>query len=422
MADPVESGLQDVRAEWVPSDTSGAVARPPTDPEWNRFSDYVASYPGWSGDAGTEGQRAVGSGDIDEHFRGPEEHDLSIQWWMQRFFLDNSGNANDPIGELLNYEYGSEFPIHEVLLRRETTQGGALGGGYREFIYASGARPSGAELPGDPSASEPIIAEGQYAAEMVRQYVVHQPSSSITPQVKSTSTNDTTQTVTIESEGGSATDTFDLNGDTLVSGNSSTSFSDIDAIWVDGDHEGDIVVEDGSGNDVLEDPIPGTNTDGVDAYRGIPLLGAGSHASSIGTDPADYLFLGTDATYDGGALAESTSADRVHTLDLSIEVDLGREPRQATRRQAIDIGPRTVSAETDLAGPYETAKQNYNYFTGKAADLVYTFPDGTITVQNAQPADTDDVDYEASDTNLIYGVTLEGHAGSGSTAVTASHT
>lgn len=419
MPAPTESALQNVRAEWVPStlDADG-IPRVPTDPSWNRYSDYIQSYPGWSGDAGVEGQTPAGTGDLADHFRGAEEHDLAIQWWMQRFFVDGSGDPNDPVGELLTHDYQSDFPMHEVLIRREVDSGGAKGAGFREYVYASGAKPISGSAPGDPSASNPIMAEAGYAVEKTRQYIIHQPATSVTPEVASTSSSDTGQTVTVESEDGSTSDTFTLDGTTKVTGSGAASFSDIDAIWVDGDHEGDIQVYDGNGNELLEDPITGSATDGVESDRGVPLIGAGSHASSIDTDPEQYLFLGTSSTWGGGALAESAAADRVHALDLSIEVDETREPRQQTRRQAIDPGPRTASVEADLAGPYESAKQNYNYFTGRAADLVYTYPDGTVTLKNAQPTDTDDVDREGGDANALYGITLEAH---GSPAVTATH-
>ncbi|QLH82460.1 hypothetical protein [Halosimplex pelagicum] len=416
---PTESALQNVRAEWIPSTfDSDGIPRVPEDPEWNRYGDYIASYPGWSGDAGVEGQQAAGSGDTTDHFRGAEEHDLTVQWWLQRFFIDGDGNANDPIGELLTYDYQTSEPTHEVLFRREVDSGGAKGAGFREYVYGSGCRPSSGAAPGDPSASSPIVAEAGYAAEKVTQIIIHQPADGVTPEVVSTSAEDTTQTVTIESEGGTTSDTFTLDGTTSVTGDTGESFSDIDAIWVDGSHVGDIDVKDGNGNSLLEDPLVGTETDGVDAVRGVPILGAGSRASAIGTDVSNYLFLGTSSSWDGGALAESAAADRVHALDLSIEVDISREARQGTRRQSIDCGSRTVSVDADLAGPYESAKQNYNYFTGKEGDVVYGYPDGDVTVNNAQLTDDDDVEHSGGDSNLIYGITLEGH---GDPAVEATH-
>jgi hypothetical protein len=412
---PVENALTNVRAEWVPSDLSGEFPGPPTDPSWNRFSDHIAAWPGWSGDASVEGQNVAGSGWTEDHFRGPEEHDLTVSYWLQRFFIDNSSDPNDPIGELLTLDYQSHHPVHELLFRREVADGGVDDAGFREFIYGSGCYPSSGAAPGDPSASEPIIAEAGYAAQKVRQYIIHQPSDSTQITVVSTNDNDSMD-ITIESEDAGTTETITLNGTTEVSG--STSFSDIDAFWLSAEPQGDISIKDDADNNLLEDPIQGSENDGVEGDRGVPPLGSGSHSSAIGTDPEDYLFLGTSSTFGGGALAESASADRVHALDLSIDVDITREPLQGTRRQSIDPGTATVEVDADVAGPYESAKQNVRYFRGTEGDLVYTYPDGTVTVKNSQLTDTDDVDRSAGDSNQLYGVTFAGH---GDPAVTASH-
>lgn len=403
MSAPTENALTDIRAEWVLETTPGTA---PSNPAWNRFADYFTEAPSWSGDASVEGQNVVGSGDLAEHFRGPEEHTLGLSYWLQRGLVDGSGNAVDPLAIPMVHDYQTGYDSHTVVLRRETTSGGSKDAGFREYIVAFGARPTSATLPGDPSESQPIAADLGYEAEMVRQYVVHQPATSITPKVASTSAEDTTQTVTVESEGASTTDTFSLNGTTKVSGAGTASFPDLDAVWIDAETEGDIQVYDGNGNPMLEEPIAGSNTDGVEGHLGIPLLGTGSHASAIGNAPEDYLFLGTSSTFSGGNISDG---DRLHALDLTCEVDVSREPQQGTRRQAIDIGPRTVSAEVDAAGPYESAVQNARYFRSAEGDLVYSLTGTDVTVKNSQLADTDDVARSAGDANLLYGVTFEGH-------------
>ena len=340
-----------------------------------------------------------------------------MQWWLQRFFVDGSGNANDPIGAMINKNPNGAHPVHEVLFRRTVSDGGVDDAGFRGYVYGSGAKPLTGSVPGDPSASEPIVAETEYGVEKVRQYIIHQPADGTTLDVASTSDNDTMDVV-IESEGASTTETVTLNGTTTVT--TTESFTDIDVIWVTAEHEGDITVKDDSGNDLLEDPLLGSSSDGVESDRGIPPLGSGSHASEIGTDPESYLFLGTSSTYDGGALADG---DRVHALDLSIEFDDSREAQQGTRRQAIDPGSRTVEVEADLAGPYESAAQNARYYRGKEGDLVYTYPDGDVTVGKAQLTDTDELEREGGDANILYGITLTGQydESNDTAAITASH-
>lgn len=406
MSAPTENALQDVRAEWVEETTPGT---PPSNPSWNRFSDYIAGYT-WGGDAGVQGQNVVGQGDFADHFRGSEEHDLEINYWMQRFPIDASGNIQGPEAVPMEHDYNTDYDSHTVVIRREVTEGGVDGAGFREFIVAVGARPTSITIDGDPSASEPLPEQLGYTAEQVRQYVVHQPADGTQLDLASTSANDTMD-VTIESEGGSTTETVTLSGTTTVT--TTSSFSDIDAIYVASEPEGDITAKDDAGNDLLEDPIVGSNTDNVEGYQGIPALGTGSHASAIGTDPESYLFLGTSVTYGGGTLS-----DRIHTFNFSVEVDVTLEPQQGTRSPAVDVGPRTVTFEADVAGPYESAAENYNYYVTDTGDIVYTLPDGDITGKNATRVDTDDVDRSAGDANQLYGETFECN---GDPAISLSH-
>jgi hypothetical protein len=408
---PAENALTDIRAEWVPSDyDADGNPIPPTDPEWNRFSDYLSVPGAWGGDAGTDGQPVAGSGDLAEHFRAAEEHDLTFEYWLQREFTDGSGTVVDPAGVPLSHDFQTDYPSHHIQVRREVGAGGTAGGGFREFIVGFGCRPVSVSLPGDPAAANPIPQELGYACERVRQQVIHQPSSSTTLTAVSTDDSDTMD-LTVESEGASTSETITLTGTTEATG--STSFDDIDAAYLSSEPVGDVTITDGSDNDLLT--LTGANTDGVEGERGVPTLGGGSHASAIGNAPENYQFIGTSATFDGGTIPDTS--DRVHALDLDVEVGVTREPQQGTRRQAIDIGTRTAAATVDVAGPYESAAKNERYYRGESADLAYTFPDQVVTLNNATFVDTDDVERAAGDENLVYGFELEAH---GSPAVSLS--
>lgn len=409
---PPENALTDIRAEWVAESTTG---EPPSDPSWNRFSDYFTSYPGWDGDAGVEGQPAVGRGDFVDHFRGPEEHTLTLEYWLQRFFTDSSGNVQDPAAVPLTHDYQTDYETHTVVIRRETSAGGNDGAGFREYVVGVGCRPTAVELPGDPAESQPIAEQLTYECEKVRQYVIHQPSSGTTLDISSDDADDTTQDITIEDEGAGTTETVTLSGTTAVT--TTSSFSDIDAVRLSAETEGDVTITDGSGTTLLT--ISGKNATNIEGDLGVPLLGAGSHGSAIGTDPDDYLFLGTDATLGGSNIAQTPTDDRVHALDLSVEVETTVENRQGSGRPVIDIGTRTAQAEVEVAGPYESAAQNFDYYRADAADLVYTLPTGDVTLNNATRTNTDEVAREAGDANSIYGITLEAH---GDPAVSVNNT
>lgn len=400
---PPENALTNIRAEWVTESTTGET---PSDPSWNRFSDYFVSYPGWSGEAGVEGQNAIGRGDLVDHFRGPEEHTLTLEYWLQRFFVDGAGTVVDPAAVPMTHDYQEAYPSHSILIRREVADGGADGAGFREFIVGRGCHPVSVSLPGDPSESQPIAEELEYQCERVRQFVVHQPASGTTLDLVSTDASDTFD-VTIESEDATTTETITLSGTTTVT--TTASFSDIDAIDLAAEPVGDITVSDGSGTTIAE--FTGSDTTNIAGELGVPALGAGSHGSTIGGDPGEYTFLGTASTLGGSNLSESASGnDRVHALDLSVEVETTVENRQGSGRPVIDIGPRTAQAEVDIAGPYESAAQNRQYYRNVSGEnLVYSLPGGDITLVNATRTDTDEVAREAGDANAIYGITLEGH-------------
>jgi hypothetical protein len=405
----VENALGDIRAEWVEEPAPGEF---PSNPAWNRFSDFVLSTPGASTDAQVSSlDDVVGTGDVVDHFRGAEEHSLSIEYLMQRFFLNVDGEEVDPIGYPLTHDYGAQYTSHSVVTRREATTGGNFGSGLRQYVVARGARPVAGTSPGDPSEADPIALEVEYEAEKVRTYVLHQPDTAISLTLSSTSTEDNFD-VTIESEDATTTETVTLSGTSDVT--TTETFSDVDAISLSQEPVGDISVTDGSGTEIVDGGIQGRESDGVEGDRGIPALGGGSHADPIGTDPATFQFLGTESEYGTGAVAS-----RVHALDLSVELDTSREALQGRRRQRIDIGTRTVTVDADTAGEFDTHTQHQRHFRGTQRDLIYRYPTGEVAVKDATLTDVGDIEYEGDSANVITSQTFEGH---GDPAVVVTHT
>lgn len=408
---PVESGLQDIRLEWVEETTPGEF---PTDPAWNAFSSELSEF-SFTSDGNKEARQTLGQVDPTEHDRAQESASATVEYRQSRFPVDSSGAVIDPIAYPIVADSGADYPSHTVVERRDVESGGRLGAGFREFAVISGARPVVASIDGDPSATEPLPQELEYEAERARTHVIHQPASAQTLVVKSTDSGDT-NTVEIESEDGSLTDSVTLPGSSTNTATSTETFGNVDAIEVQGEHAGDIQVgtDDGTGaidTELLETALTGSNTDGVDSVAGVPALGAGSHAAAVSeTGPQ---FLGTDATWTGSALA-----DRVHTLSLEVERETDRNPQQGTRRETIDVGARAVSADADVAGPFESATRIKEHHRDKVGDLVFTFDSGeTITLRNVELVDPPEFTRSAGDTNFIPSVTLEPH---GDPAITIS--
>lgn len=407
---PVESGLQDIRLEFVEESDPGVT---PADPNWQRISPEVDEISA-SIDGTKEATSALGFRDVVEFYRGPEESELTISYSQYEFPLGPNSEVRDPIAFPMILPQG-DYPSLSVLSRRDVKNGGRLGAGFREFLVVKGARPTSSSLDGDPSAAEPIPQELTLPAEVARPHIIHQPpDSGANLVVESTDTQESVQ-VTIESEDATTTETLSLPGGSTSITNS--SFSDIDAIEVQGEHNGDIQVgtDDGSGGidtELLETPLTGLDRDGVTSQKGVPALGGGSHSSP--QSGQGTIFLGTQTSFAGESLG------RLHTLDLSVEVDSSREPVQSSRRQRIDIGQRTVEFDADLAGPFKSASLIKEHFRDKSGDLVYGFSDDPTTdpsnakkrivAHNVEIVDAPDFTRTAGDTNFIPSVTFRATA------------
>jgi hypothetical protein len=411
---PVESGLQDIRLEFVEESDPGVT---PTDPQWQRFSPEVDEISA-SIDGTKEATSALGFRDVVEFYRGPEESELTVSYSQYEFPVGPTGDVRDPIAFPMILPEG-DYPSLSVLSRRDVKNGGRLGAGFREFLVVKGARPTSSALDGDPSAAEPIPQELTLPSEVARPHIIHQPpSSGDTVVARSTDPQDAVDVV-IESEDADVTETLTLPGGgaspNTVAG--TEPFGDIDAIDVQGEHNGDIQVgtDDGSGGidtELLENPLTGLDRDGVTSQKGVPALGGGSHSSP--QSGQGTIFLGTQTSFAGESLG------RLHALDLSVEVDSSREPVQSSRRQRIDIGQRTVEFDADLAGPFKSASLIKEHFRDKSGDLIYGFDsDPTVDPANAEKRivahnveiiDAPDFTRTAGDTNFIPGVTFRATA------------
>lgn len=406
----IENPLEDTRLEYVEETTTG---EPPTDPDFKTFTDFLQDFSVSPGPT-KEAQSVVGSGDFRDIFRGPEEPSLTLEYFKERPFTDTNDDPQYPAAYPLTYRYDSAYPTFTVEYRRDVSRGGTFGAGFREYVVVLGAKPSEVTLPGDPSEAQPITEELTLEPEKARAYVINQPDTSTTLDVANGGSNSVD--VTIEDEGAATTETVTVAGNSTTT--TTASFDNIDAIFVEAEPDGDISVTDGSGTDVLDTPITGSATDGVEGERGVPALGSGSRGSGVGGTPEDYLFLGVDAI----DWVESPISDRIHALDLSVSLDVAREAQTGTRRQAVDIGPRTVEVDADLAGPHESADLIADTFRAEQSDLVYQFPDEDVAVKNAEIVDAPDITRSAGETNFIPSATLQGKTEDDAAAIVVTNT
>jgi len=408
----VESALSDHRIEYAQEPSEGTF---PTDPSWEVLTDYLDELTFTPG-AGREAISVVGQGDVKDMFRGAEEPEVSTNYYKQQGFVDSGGGVNYPGGRPLTYDYSCDLQSFNIVVRRETDCNGNFDAGFREYIVIRGAKPTEVSNPGDAANSQPIIEQLTWAVQQGRSYVIHQPDSSTTLDI--TNGGDADVDVTIEDESAATSETITVAANSTVT--TVESYSDVDVIFAESDHDGDITVTDGSGTNVLDEttPLAGSNTDGVESDRGVTPLGSGSHGSAVGTDPTDYQFLGVDQiNWQGSALA-----DRIHSLDFTVSLETDRNAVTGTRRQTIDIGTRTVEVEAETSGPFESATRIAQQYHNESSDFVYSYPDNDVTIKNAEITDADDYTRTAGDTNSIPSTTFQGKTDSDASAVSVTYT
>lgn len=352
-----DSGFEDHRVEFVRETAPGTV---PADPAWNLYSDTLESALEWEGNAQVEARRGLGNRTPEQYFTGPEEHTLTISYDLQQSFLDGSGNPVDAVGDVIAGVKTGEFGTHTIVDRADK-------GDARTYVVARGCFPSLEAIEGDPGTSLPMTAEMAYEARKVRSYKVEQPSGE-TLSVSSTSADDTTQTLTIESDSASTTEEVTLDGTTSVS--TTASFDSIDALWLDDDTKGDVIVEDGSG--AIAQLYGSNSYEAGNGDRGIPTLGAGSHADPIGQEYERFL---DDEIVSGG---EQLAAE-IRSASFSVEVDYDRSAVLGGTTHAIHVGNITTQFTATMAGDFEHHESLTQHLTGQSFSLEWRMTSNTLT-------------------------------------------
>lgn len=384
--DVPETGELPGRFEWI-EEPDGALSIP-SDPSWNRFSDTMR---GWTATSGATPERndALGTADAKDHSRGTEEPEATIAYDLMRFPVDGSG---DPQGaEAYGMLRDSYNQFHSTLLcvGRQELPGGDHDAGLRTFTVIRGCVFATVTATLDPSEANPILMELEAEPAKVRSYAIHQPSSATTVSVSSTdSSADSGITATIESEDAAESEDVDM-GQT-----STTEFDDIDAIWLDGEPEGDITVDDGS-SDTFATLIGGNtysdDDQAVDGDRGVPALGTGSHASAI--DGTKEHFVGDRFERPVGTAVRP----RINSASWTIENSIAREPLRQTRAPTIDPGSRTAQVEADVGGPKASHDSIMESLRGETNHLEHELSSGTIKFHDMVVLESYERNLEADD-------------------------
>ena len=372
-----ESGQLPGRYEWVEEPSPGAV---PTDIEWNRFSDVIRTFEMDPG-ATLARQDSIATADAVDHNRGPEEPSATVGYDLQRFPVDGAGDPVDASAYgILRDQYNDLLGTLLAVGRREYG-GGNDGAGVREFSVVRGAGVDSVSPTLDPSGEQPILMELSLTARKARSYLIHQPSAATTLELVSTNDGDTME-VTIETEDAGTTDTISLDGTTAVT--TTTPYSDIDAVWLADNPTGNVTVSDGSGTTLLE--LKGgleysDDDQPVDGDRGIPPLGAGSHAGEIGS--SFEHFVGDRFERPAGEAVRA----RINSASWTIENNINTQALHNTRAPALDAGNRGVTVDADAAGPYISHKSMMESLQKVQQHIEHELSGGTLQFKNAVPTD-----------------------------------
>ncbi|QPL12242.1 hypothetical protein HrrHc1_105 [Halorubrum phage Hardycor1] len=377
-----EGALRNQRIEVAREQVAGVF---PSDPAMLSFADNIPSID-WSPTAGVEERRGLGSPDPTGFFNGPEEHEVTVEYDLQRFPVDSNGDPLDPSGDGIVRDANNDLPnTHSLLVREEnydvpateTVSGNTARDTYL-YLVGVGGRVSSVTFTGDPSSDQPVTAELTYTFEKVREYQVDQPNTATALAVSSTDASDTFD-VTLESDDAGVSETVTLNGTTSVK-TAETGFDSLDAIDLDGDPTGDITVAEDGGDDLAV--IRGSDFYGHgEGDEGVPALGAGSRAGTIGSSYETIL----DDTVER-PVGESIALE-LNSVEFTVENELETREQIGTPRMAISAGNRTAQVTTTIVGPTESVQSAEQALGNVANTVVWTLDGGDLRVVDAPLTD-----------------------------------
>lgn len=397
----VESGIKEQRLEFVRESTEGTT---PTDPAWNLFSDQVQSV-SYTPTAAISPRRSVGDPDVKDFLAGAEDHEIEITYDLQQWFTASGDPAYDG---MVRNSVGEVPASHSILIRDRLGGLGEGGGGLYQYTIAKGAKINSVNMGGEPESGEPVIMTLSYMARKTRTYRVSWPSASTTLTAVSTDAADT-MNLTVEDEGAATSEVIALSGTTPV--NTTASFDSLDAFSLDAEPEGDITIEDGSGN-VLVTIYGRASYDDREGDQGVPLLGTGSHASAIGT--SFEIFAGDliERPSDSGSFIDADDID-LNSSEFTIENNLEATTVVDEIGKVISEGARTITMSATIFGAAASFHVLDQHLRVQGTNIKWTlsggtleFVDGTLTDPGSFTKETEtavmlvDATFQARDINI----------------------
>ena len=367
---PNESGIGALRVNFVRETTPGVTQ---VDPAWLRFSDEMDQAGQWAPNTNIAIRTAAGSPDVTGFSIGAEDHELQVIYKLQRWLTQATQVPLDALADgLLRDADGYIINTHSYLARQTLpAPAGTQSAGVRVYTYGTGGIFGSASLTGDPSTSEPVMADGTYRFVKVRSLRINQPTASGTVTVVSSNAGDTTQTVTVENEGAASSEGIALNGTTPVVG--ATSFADIDAINLDLETLGDITITFTSGAETVAVILGSVGQQDIEGDLGLPLLGSGSFEAALGT--AFEHILG-DTIQKGGTPIEAN----VMTMAINVSNNVQPDPVVTQKGKVLSEGNREVTAVATVFSETGSHDAIVQHLQATAGDITWLMTGGTVTL------------------------------------------
>lgn len=382
-----ERGLNNYRIDFV---REAAVGQLPAAPDFLKFSDTPTTF-SFPVSPNNQPRRGLGDADPKDFQKGPEEHEITVEYDLVKWFTQNAGDAWDASYDGLVRTIDNFLPnTHTIVAREDKGQinsastvearisdpASATAKETRVYSVARGAQIDEVSASGDPSDSQPIVVELSYMAPKARSYQVDQPPTAQLLWVKSTDANDTMD-VTIESEGGATTETLTLNGTTAVQG--ATSFGDVDAVSLASEPAGDVTVHlnDTSGtNDAAAEAITciygSSNYADVEGDLGIPTMNGGTREDPS-TLPAPQTFLG-----DRVLRSTDPYPHEFQSVTLNCSNNVESTERSSALGMAMYPGQRELTLEAEVFGETATHDLYVDALTTRSVAQTWEMKGGDV--------------------------------------------
>lgn len=378
----IENSNVSKRSEFYRESTFGSFE---TDPSFTFFADDVISN-SVTINPNKEEQRPNDSAYASDHKPGSEISEGTTNYLLQHWLRDGSNNAQDASYDGAVRDSDGYLPnSHGCLHVTKRSSGGNDSGGIWTTEVWKGAKIDEVTYTWDTGTGLPIDTELNHTIQKARVYDLHQPSTSTTLAVDSTDSGDTTQTLTVENEDASTSETFSLDGTNLVT--ASTSFSEIGQIQLDSETTGDVKVYVNDGDQTTPAAgstlavIRGTGyyAAGWEGDLGTPIIGSGSHGSALGLSNEEIFRAHTIERPDGSSVEEN-----IVEGELSISNNIDTTPTDGDQLMNIQEGNADVSASLTVFGETATVDQIDEMLGTDTGDFRWEATGGTLILNTAQ--------------------------------------